>query len=353
MFKIFFQLGVLLGLGIGQFAQAESVNVPIFARYDMIRYLMQQQLFKGNDGQAEYPVDKSGCTLVSFKNPQVNGVDGLLKLQADVKIRFGLPGANRCTTLNEWSGGAILKGEPIITGANAQTVQFKAVDAQVLDPSGAVMKGGLIQQALKSRLNPLLDQFKLDLQPSIARAEKLLPTALNGYPTAKLQEVMHNSRLGAIRAEAEGLAIAVQVPMVATVLPKDVQSNSALPSEAQGWDIFLSSIVKQLGARTRSQETKEALLEVLQDARRQYQGRGQDNSEAVFQKIFVSSWERMTPVARELAGNSAPVDLVQMLAYIPAEDVLNTIRGLGKALGVSFTGQGLQNLVQALNHSGS
>lgn len=346
-----------LSLSLMQFPviAADSVAVPIFASYALMQQLMQRELFKSPDRTAVYPVDKSGCTKVTFANPQLSGTEGLLDLRANLDVKLGLPSSKKCTVLNQWVGSAALKGAPIVVGPEALAVQFKVVDAQVFDAGGMQLKGGLVQQVLQSRLHPLLDQYKLDLQPLLARAKAMLPSVLQGYSKDQLTQLFDSFRLGEIKADAQGLNINLLMdrlnPEVAETMAGTALKNvpkSALPDSAQDWDTLLSLIVKQMSRKTDSQEIREALLEVLQDARKEFKYSASKGADPL-KHVFMNAWERLAPIAQTLSHKAPHQDLLQLVSYVSAADVFKTLDALADGLGVDISGDGLQKMLQLLN----
>lgn len=342
-------------------AAAETVSIPIFASYALMQQLMQRELFKTPDHTAVFAADKSGCTTVSFAKPELSGVEALLQVRADVDVKLGLPsGGKKCTVLSQWSGSTALKGSPIVAGAESLAVQFKVVDAQVYDAGGMQMKGGFIKQALQSRLHPLLDQFKLDLEPALGRAKTLLPSVLKGYSAEQVTHLFDSLHIGDVKAESGGLKINVQMDalnpnviegLAGTAL-KDTE-KSALPSAAQDWDVFLSAIVKQMSNKTKSPEMREALLEVLQDARAQLQGAAHQHKSSgpdPLKQVFINSWERLAPLARSMSAKAPHQDLLELLSFVSAPDLLETLDALGTGLGIDISVDGLQKLVHLLNN---
>ncbi len=337
--------------GIAFSAQAEIVSVPIFASYDLLRELMLRELFKNPDHSATVNADKLGCTTVNFAKPQVNGIEGLLQLRANVEVKLGLPNsAKKCTVLSEWSGSTALKGTPVVVGKDALAVQFKVVDAQVFDTAGMPMKSGLIKQALQTRLRPFLEQYQLDLQPSLARAKTVLPLLTEHSAAESLARSLASVHLGTLQAEASGLKINVDMealnPAVAQTLVRN-NPASALPETAQEWDSVLSSIVKQLTHKTKSPEIREALLEVLQDARQQLKKTTTDRD--ALKSIFMASWDRLAPLAKTIGAKAPQQDLLQLLAYLSGADLFKTLEALEKVLGVDLSAQGLTKLMQTLD----
>lgn len=332
-------------------AKSETVSVPIYASYDLLRELMLRELFKNVDHTATVNADRLGCTTVNFAKPQVNGGEGLLQLRANVDVKLGLPNsAKKCTVLSEWVGSTLLKGTPIVVGKEALAVQFKVVDAQVFDTAGMPMKGGLIKQALQTRLRPFLEQYQLDLQPSLTRAKMILPSLIDPSAAESLAYSLASMHLGALQAEASGIKINVNLEALNPDVLQNLARNnqvSTLPSSAQEWDSVLSSIVKQLTHKTKSSEMREALLEVLQDARQQL--KVSTNESDTLKQIFLTSWDRLTPLAKTMSAKAPHQDLLELLAYVSAADLFNTLEALQKVLGFDVSAPGLIKLMQVLD----
>lgn len=350
-------LSVLLGLGLlcAASAHAEQVSVPIVASYALLQQVMQQELFKSPEHKAVFAVDKAGCTSVSFANPQLSGADALLQVQAEVEVKMGFATApGRCSVLQKLSGSTRLKGAPQVMADNPLALKFQVVEAQVYDANGRQLNGGLVQQALQGQLRPLLDQFVLDLRPTVVRAQTLLPPVVHGYSSAQINQVLKSVRLGPVTLDAHGLTLGL---LLQALPPSTVQGALQQAQQAQGlpklaaWDSALSMLVKQMSSQTRSPEVREALLEVLQDARMQWQGGANAVAagEDPFKRVFMSSWDRLTPLARNMVGPQAQQqELVALLAYVSANDVFATLESLARALGVDISGPGLLQLVQLM-----
>ncbi len=129
-----------------------------------------------------------------------------------------------------------------------------------------------------------------------------------------------------------------------------------LEQRYQAWDAFLTFVVKEVAAATRSEALRSTLLDILLDVRYQIKyilisnpKRGPDP----VKQLFVRSWERLAPVMREISIQLREHHLLPFLSFITAADALKALDRLGPGVGLDISTDGLRRLARLLNDTPS
>ncbi len=129
-----------------------------------------------------------------------------------------------------------------------------------------------------------------------------------------------------------------------------------LEQRCQAWDAFLTFVVKELAAATRSESLRSTLLDILLDVRYQIKYILTSNPKSgpdPVKQLFVRSWERLEPVMREISIQLPEHNLLHFLSFITAADALEALDRLGPAAGLDISTDGLRRLARLLNDNPS
>ncbi|MGH7856690.1 MAG: lytic transglycosylase domain-containing protein, partial [Candidatus Binatia bacterium] len=114
------------------------------------------------------------------------------------------------------------------------------------------------------------------------------------------------------------------------------------------WDAFVTFVVKELGQRTLREETREALLTALLEARYEIlhalgaPKRGEDP----VRRLFVSSWENLRPIADEIARELPGGEALRLVTFLAAGDALVAFDDIGPSFGVEVSADGLRRMAR-------
>ena len=117
----------------------------------------------------------------------------------------------------------------------------------------------------------------------------------------------------------------------------------------QRWDAFLTFVVKQLGTEAQAIDLRQALADVLIDARFDLLQALAPTDRSVTdptRALFLQTWERLAPVVRVAAAGVPAGDALRYLSFIAAGDALAALDEAGPDLGVEISADGLRRLAR-------
>jgi septal ring-binding cell division protein DamX len=337
--------------------RAETVAIPVFLDYRQLQLLLMRDTFKGPQNTAEYLLDDHGCTRIRFSEPHLSTEGTLLRVDANIFITIGVPQNNACTVITRWNGGTVATGKPVLVGDHPLSVEFKVQTARLYDQHGRLLTDGLVLQMVNEQLHLLLSRYRLDLKPETDRLKALLPYFLPHYPANRLTGMIDSLRIDDLEVQADGLDVrlSLDVETVAKSEPEPTLSEiemQQLEQRLQSWDAFLTFVIKEAAAATRSEKLRTALLEILLDTRHRFTSiltePSQDATDPVKQ-LFVQSWERLKPIMREISVHLPQQNLLSFLTFMTAADALGALDRLGPAVGLDVSADGLRRLARLLN----
>jgi len=340
---------------------AEKVAIPVFLDYSQLQLLMKRAIFTGPDNSARYLLDNDGCNMVSFSEPHLSAEGEGLRLKAKTLAIIGANTTDGCMTITRWAGRIVVKGKPLLVNRQPLSVQFQVQAVELYDQQGRRLSDSLLPQAFKAQLHRVLSRFRMDLKPATDPLKALLPYVVPRYSADRLARMIDSLRIGHVKVRPNGLDVRLildieELPQAETepaLTPIEVQQ---LEQRYQAWDAFLTFVVKEVAAATRSEALRSTLLDILLDVRYQIKyilisnpKRGPDP----VKKLFVRSWERLAPVMREISIQLREHHLLPFLSFITAADALKALDRLGPGVGLDISTDGLRRLARLLNDTPS
>jgi len=349
---------LLLFIALSSRLSAETVTVPIKLDYPVLQQLMLNRLFSTADHSAEILHDPSGCNEIFLSNPRLGEQRQRLEIVTGVKASLGTAILGRCTNLLYWTGEARFLTEPVIV-AGTRAVKLNVLDSRLYNRQGEMMTSGRLWELVKGHLQPSLDQFRVDLAPSIGELGLLLPDVLSRHSAQQLQTIADSLTLAGIRAEASGLD--VDVSFQVERLPERWQPEAPLSQqELQQWannwqmmDAVITFAVKHYASTTKRQDLRATLLEILLDARYQLQDALTTPTSQANDPVrhwFVNSWEQLSPVIQEIGLETPGQESMLWISLLAATDTLRALDRLGPAIGLDISADGLRRLARMVNH---
>ncbi len=340
---------------------AEKVAIPVFLDYSQLQLLMKRAIFTGPDNSARYLLDYDGCNMVSFSEPHLSAEGEGLRLKAKTLAIIGANTTDGCMTITRWTGRIVVKGKPLLVNRQPLSVQFQVLAVELYDQQGRRLSDSLLPQAFKAQLHRVLSRFRMDLKPATDPLKALLPYVVPRYSADRLARMIDSLRIGHVKVRPNGLDVRLildveELPQAETepaLTPIEVQQ---LEQRYQAWDAFMTFVVKEVAAATRSEALRSTLLDILLDVRYQIKyilisnpKRGPDP----VKQLFVRSWERLAPVMREISIQLREHHLLPFLSFITAADALKALDRLGPGVGLDISTDGLRRLARLLNDTPS
>jgi hypothetical protein len=357
LYSIFFMALIFKPIAV----KAETVTIPIFLDYQQFQLLMIRDNFEGPNNTAQYLLDDNGCTIITFSEPRMTTEGELLRVDAKILAKIGVPAIGSCKVITRWTGRTAVTGKPTLVKDQPLSVKFKVQEARLYDQTGKLLKDGLVLQTVKEQLHFLLSRYKLDLKPETDPFKALLPYFLTHYPVGPLTKMIDSLRIGHLVLRSNGLAIQLLIdfePFTKGVPEPTLGENEIqrIEQRYQSWDAFLTFVIKEVATTTRSEELRSLLLEILLYARYQFKSilrEPQKCTDDPIRQLFIRSWERLMPVMREISIHSPEQNLLPYLSFITAADALNALDRLGPSVGLDISTDGLRRLARILNNDPS
>ncbi len=340
-------------------AGAEKVVIPVFVNYPQLQFLMKQAMFTGPGNSAVFLLDSEGCNRVSFVKPRFSAAGGALQLTADTDAVIGAPTTGGCLDLTRWNGRTEARGKPLLAASRPLSVLFEVQAFELYDSQGRKLSDSLLPPAYKTEFQRVIGRFTIDLKPATDRLKALLPYVVPHQSTVSLHRMIDSLRIGQVEVQPQGLNMQL---VLDAEKPPPAESEPALTAvevrqlnqRCREWDAFLTFVIKETAAATRSQALRSALLEILLDIRYQLKdiliSDAQSGPDPV-KRLFVECWERLEPVIREISIQSPEHYLLPFMSFVTAADALKALDRLGPSAGLDISANGLRRLARLLNEN--
>ena len=347
---------LLFGLSSGIYAQ--TVQVPVKLDYPLLRQLLLMQLFNGPDLTVDIANDPSGCNKIILSDPQLSEHNQYLQINIRVRARLSIEFLGNCTNILHWQGRAEFLSTPKISSPDKPLLYLEVIDIQLYTPQNKRITSGALWDYAKSRLLPLLSQFKVDLRPTIKEIRGLLSEVLPRHSSTQIEQTLNSLQIQELRVEKTNVAATLFFEIAD--LPKTKQQETALnEQEIQLWqtkwqsmDALITYTVKRYASTAKLHSLRDTLFEILIDARYQLQ-------EALSEKIthandpvrswFINSWERLVPVLRKISTETPEQTPLALISLVTATDALHALDQLGPTVGLDISTAGLRRLARILN----
>ena len=353
------QIGILLILLAGSIfaspAIADNLQVPIKLDYPLLREMMLQQLFKTPDNRVEILNDPAACNRIYLSDPQLREHQQKLVITAQVKARLGTAVFGNCTGLFDWEGDARFLTQPVIA-QGGRSVRLNVVQTQLYNTRGQLISGPVWDLA-KGRMKPLMGRYRIDLSATIGRLGNLLADVLPQRSGGQIKKITDSLRLGAISIAADGIDVGLDMqidrlpvtPQVASVLSDEEVGQ--LESKWQMMDAMVTFAVKHYARETHQQDLREALAELLLDARYRLHDvlvmpLGEINDPVRI--WFIDTWQRLGPMLRRIHLENPGQEPMLLVGLLTATDALNILDRMGPAIGLDISANGLRRMARML-----
>jgi septal ring-binding cell division protein DamX len=229
-----------------------------------------------------------------------------------------------------------------------------AADGQV-DSAAAKLWNGI-----KHQVQPELARVRIELDTPLRALEETLPLLLPRQASDRAVALVTTAKLAAAQVTDSGLKVVLKFALperlrasVAT-LPEPILDAPELARwEAawQSWDAFLTHVIKQAASDTALTSLRLGLMTVLLEARYDLLAaltRSTQGQLDPVRVLFLRTWERLSPVLRELSQELPGEGAIRYLSFIAAIDALRAIDALGPEVGVEISADGLRRLARIL-----
>ena len=333
----------------------ETVRVPVRLDYALLRQLMLTQLFNTPQQSVEVMNDTSGCSTIFLSDPHLHEDQQKLAITAHVRAKLATPVFGNCMPLFDWEGDARFLTQPVIS-SGARSVTLNILETRLYDMQGQLISGQIWELA-KGHLQPFLNSYQIDLSPTIDKLATLLPDVLDKRSAAQINEIIDSLGLAAISVTVDGIDIALRLQIAKLpVTSQPVASFSTeeieqLESKWHMMDAMLTFAVKRYARETHQQDLRDALAEILLDARyrlRDVLAMPVSETNDPVRHWFIDSWQQLAPVLRKINLEKPGQEPMLLISLLTAADALETLDRMGPAIGLDISTNGLRRMGRML-----
>jgi len=335
---------------------AQTLTLPLQLDYGLIRKVISDQLYTGKNDSAKIWHDKHECSYLILSNPRVAGEEGAIKLTNDVAIQMGAHFGGQCVPLMTWSGVFETLQRPTLSHDHS-VVSLPITKAKAYDRQGKQLDIAKFQELIKTVAEPKLTGLKIDLNTSRADLERTLSRYVKKESAEDLKAMLASLRFTKIAAKDTGVAVGLAFSPPAQPLPLPSTAPFTADERKQWqnlwheWHGFLSKTIEQASQDTGSDELRNNLSGVLQDMNQAFNAgltRQNDQGPDPIRLFFIRTWERLSPLLRELSKQLPEAKALQYLTFIAATDVMHQLDAIASPFGLGISSDGLRNLVRLL-----
>ena len=334
---------------------ADNLRVPVKLDYPLLRELMLKQLFKTPDKRVEILNDPRGCNRIYLSDPQLRTYQKKLVVTAHVRAKLATAVFGNCTQLLDWEGDARFLTQPVIA-QGGRSVRLNILQTQLYNTRGQAISGPIWDLA-KGHLPPLVKRYRIDLSPTIDQLGNLLADVLPHRSGSQIKKVTDSLSLSAVSIAADGIDVALNLqidrlpvtPQTASVL--SAKEAEQLESKWQMMDAMVTFAVKHYAKETHQQDLRDALAELLLDARyRLHDVLVMPVSEIndPVRLWFIDVWQRLGPMLRKIHLENPGQEPMLLLSLLTATDALDVLDRMGPAIGLDISANGLRRMGRML-----
>jgi hypothetical protein len=354
----------LLISAAGARATESEINLPVRLDNTYLREAVITQVFRGDRESAQVWDDGTGCNFMVISDPavvtQAAGDDQGIIVRFASDARIGQRVGERCVVVLDWSG-FITTEQTVELEPGSSILRFRIVDSHIEDRE--VRHGirvGTLWDWVKQYVHPRLNAVRVDLAPALGDLKSVLQLVLPDGRGESLSSTLESISMESVAVSNDGLIARLNM----RVPENFYESSPAAPTlsaaelarfEAawQGWDSFITFVVKHFAAGGAAPEVRRELLDVLIQARYDLldilaSDTGRNTAVDPVRTLFVETWSRLAPVLRRLSARAPGERALNLLSFITAADALQTLDALGPRFNLEISVDGLRRMARIL-----
>ncbi|MCK5828821.1 MAG: transglycosylase SLT domain-containing protein [Methylococcales bacterium] len=341
-----------------QHLRAETITVPIKIDFPLLQQLVESQLFTGKSNSTELLHDSTGCNEIILSEPKLREFNNHLIINSHLNAKLGVKLSGECVSLPSWDGHIQITSDLVIKEDSPRKIYLQIVDSHLITLKNEHLTSGTLWNQARKFIYPLMNQFHIDLTPSINELKSLLPFFLSKHSQSQINEMLSSLQLTHIQTTAEGIQsdISLEIETISQSEkpehPLTEQEQEQWQKEWQSMDALLTYTVKHYAKETELQELRLTLFDILMDARYQLQNALQENhSDDPVRHWFINSWSQLIPVLEQISVENSKHAPLALITLITAADALQVLDKLGPTFGLDISIDGLRRLARMINNS--
>ena len=337
---------------------AGEIEIPLLAETAHLQMAISR-IFEF-DEQGKSMISNDPCNHVALSEMQVVTDAPQLSVSMALTATTGAYVLGACRGPKPWQGRFALKLTPQVMPSGL-AIAFVPDSIELSNPDGS---SGLLNKPVQfiadALVLPRMKRIQIDLTKPLSELDGLVEQALGPARVAgERQPLIQRTHITRLQTEDAGvrawLALQVSAPEVVEHKPEprfDASEMAEWQTLEDELDGFLTTIISALANSTNSQALRLELLATLLDARYAISKAllSDDTETDPVRELFLTTWERLVPLMRELESLETPgleVDY-RLAAFIAGGDVLRALDALGPEYGLEINRDGLRRLARLL-----
>ena len=337
--------------------QAETINIPIKADFPLLQQLVEAQLFSGDSLSTELLNDPSKCSEIILSEPKLTEFNQHLKINARLSAKLGVKLLDKCVELLPWDGYIQIISDPVVKSENPRQIHLQVLETLIITEDNEHLSSGALWEKARKYIHPFINQFHMDLSPSIDELKSFLPLYLPEHTSSQLDKMLTSFELKDMQVNTDGIQsnITLEIESIPTkkapAQPFTEQEQKQWQQKWQSMDALLTHTIKQYATKTDLKHLKLELLDILLDARYQLDDLlKEDYATDPVRHWFINSWSRLIPVLKKISVKSPNHTSLALMSLVTSADALQALDKLGPTIGLDISINGLRRLARMLNH---
>jgi hypothetical protein len=318
-------------------ALADRLEIPLRIPFDTIGEALGRQL-----------VYREGrCRSMKVDRPEVDAVDGRLRLSGPASGSLGVELAGNCQNAAAWRGTVQLTLEPWLD--NAGRLRMRIHDSRLTGTGGG--GAALLWDLSKPHVYPRLQQFSYDIGALRAALIGIVRSVAPPEHGAELEAVLAQLEILQPRIDTNGVVVPVTLevpaawltppPAGASTAPLTEAELAALDTALQPWDAFLAYTIKQLALDSEDRALRQRLFTLLLESRYELaailSGETRTAGDPV-RALFIDAWSELRTILAD----------ARYAVFLDAGDALVALDRAAPGLGMRVSADGLRQLARSL-----
>jgi hypothetical protein len=339
-------------------AGARELSVPLTLDSSFLRAALVTQIYRDGGERAVLWGTPGSCRYLVLARPVVGTSEGHVRVLSHAALRAGTGLLGLCWSAVNWEGQVEAALAPELP-AGAWVLRFRIADSRLFDRAGREpLLTGRLWDLVKDEVHARLGRFEVDLSPPGEALRQLLPLVVARGDRARIEPLLASLRAGPVAVTPEAVVVPVLMdvaapPPAAPVpeAPLTAEEVAAWEAALERWDGFLTFVVRRMARETTLGPLRAGLFEALVDGRTELVAAltRPVHAEDPVRRLFLATWERLRPLARDAAHEVGGDRTLRYLSFITAGDALAALDALGPAVDLEISADGLRRLARALD----
>jgi len=349
--------GVLTVALVATGALGGQVRLPLTVEPPVIRAALLRDLYNDPNQRALFWGQPGECSFFYLQDPEVSSETGRVRVTSKGEARLGTDLGATCLSPLAWGGFVDLFAQPRLDG---WLLHFEIVDSNLLnEKKEKEFLTGQLWDRIKESVQPRFGAVTIELGGPFRDLRDFLNSVVAPAHAEEARKALASLRPVAVNASSNGVVVEAALDVADSASPPAPETTEppltddevqVFTERANQWDAFVTFVIKTLGAHSLSPAARQALLETLIDARYHIAAAlaAPSRREDPVRQLFLKSWERLRPVADDIARELPGAEAAQVLTFVAAGDALTVLDQAGPSFGIEVSADGLRRMARMI-----